>query len=182
VIAANDGFLHKLIGDGEKKLDFSLTVEWSNRSGIKFTGGGGFEVATHPHLSLGPVTIDDILIRLLGKVDPQPAISLEAGANIRGTLGPLVVVVQNMGISVNLMFDGGNAGPFDMQLGFKAPNGAGLSVDSGVIKGGGFLRLDSEKGEYIGALELEFEDLFSLKAIGIINTKMPDGSSGFSLL
>src|SRR4030095_12379410 len=44
------------------------------------------------------------------------------------------------------------------------------------------LRLDSEKGEYMGALELEFEDMFSLKAIGIINTKMPDGSKGFSLL
>ncbi len=182
VIAANDGFLRRLLGDGEKKLDFSLTVEWSNRSGIKFTGGGGFEVATHPHLSLGPVTIDDILIRLIGKVDPQPEISLEAGANIRGTLGPLVVVVQNMGISMSMVFQGGNAGPFDVQLGFKPPNGAGLSLDSGVIKGGGFLRLDSEKGEYIGALELDFEDMFSLKAIGIINTRIPDGSSGFSLL
>lgn len=182
VIAANDGFLHRLIGDGEKKLDFSLTVEWSNRSGIKFTGGGGFEVATHPHLSLGPITIDDILIRLLGKTDPQPAISLETGANIRGTLGPLVVVVQNMGLSMNLLFDSGNAGPFDIQLGFKPPNGAGLSIDSGVIKGGGFLRLDPDKGEYMGALELEFEDMFSLKAIGMINTKMPDGSNGFSLL
>ncbi|HSB02790.1 MAG TPA: hypothetical protein VLE49_19230, partial [Anaerolineales bacterium] len=35
VIAARDGFLHQLLGDGEKKLDFSLTVEWSNRNGIK---------------------------------------------------------------------------------------------------------------------------------------------------
>jgi hypothetical protein len=182
VIAASDGFLRHLLGDGEKKLDFSLTVEWSNRSGIKFTGGGGFEVATHPHLSLGPVTIDDILIRLLGKVDPEPKISLEAGANIRGTLGPLTVVIQNMGIAMNMIFQDGNAGPFDMQLGFKPPNGVGLSMDSGMIKGGGFLRLDLDKGEYIGALELEFEDRLSLKAIGIINTKMPDGSNGFSLL
>jgi hypothetical protein len=182
VIAASDGFLRHLLGDGEKKLDFSLTAEWSNRSGIKFTGGGGFEVATHPHLSLGPVTIDDILIRLLGKVDPEPAISLEAGANIRGTLGPLTVVVQNIGISMNMVFEDGNAGPFDLDLGFKPPNGAGLSIDSGVIKGGGFLRLDPVKGEYMGALELEFEDMFSLKAIGIITTKMPDGSNGFSLL
>lgn len=182
VIAASDGFIRQLIGDGEKKLDFSLTVEWSNRSGIKFTGGGGFEVATHPHLSLGPVTIDDILIRLLGKVDPEPAISFEAGANIRGTLGPLVIVIQNIGLSMNMVFEPGNAGPFDFDLGFKPPNGAGLSIDSGVIKGGGFLRLDPDKGEYVGALDLEFEDMFSLKAIGIINTKMPDGSNGFSLL
>ena len=31
-------------------------------------------------------------------------------------------------------------------------------------------------------MELEFKDLFSIKAFGIINTRMPDGSDGFSLL
>ncbi len=31
-------------------------------------------------------------------------------------------------------------------------------------------------------LELTFQDFLSLKAIGIISTKMPDGSDGFSLL
>lgn len=177
-----DGFLGDLLGGQSVTAPILLTLQWSNKSGIKFTGGGGFEVATHPHLSLGPITIDDILIRLLGKTDPQPAISLETGANIRGTLGPLVVVVQNIGVSMKLIFEAGNAGPFDVRLGFKPPNGAGLSVDSGVITGGGFLRLDPEKGEYMGALELDFQGMFSLKAIGIINTKMPDGSSGFSLL
>jgi hypothetical protein len=77
---------------------------------------------------------------------------------------------------------GGNAGPFGIETGFMPPKGVGLSVDSGLIKGGGFLRLDPEKGEYIGAMELDFQGIFSLKAFGIINTKMPDGSSGFSLL
>lgn len=42
--------------------------------------------------------------------------------------------------------------------------------------------MDTEKGEYIGALELSFQDLFDLKAVGIISTKLPDGSPGFSLL
>jgi hypothetical protein len=182
VIAASDGFLRHLLGDGEKKMDFSLALEWSNRSGIKFTGGGGFEVAAHPHLSLGPLTIDDILVRLLGKASPQPEVSLETGANLRGALGPLIVVVQNMGVSMNLNFQGGNAGPFDVQLGLKPPDGAGLAVDSGGIQGGGFLRFDPDKGEYMGVLELDFQGRFSLKAIGIINTRMPDGSNGFSLL
>jgi hypothetical protein len=58
----------------------------------------------------------------------------------------------------------------------------GLSLDTGPIKGGGFLYLDPAKGEYFGALELSFQGIIDLKAIGIINTKMPDGSSGFALL
>jgi hypothetical protein len=182
VIAASDGFLGKLLGEGEKKLDFSLGLEWSNKNGIKFTGGGGFEIATHPHLQLGPVTIEDLLIRFLGKVAPKPGISLEVGANIKGELGPLTAVVQNIGISLNATFNGGNSGPFALDVGFLPPTGVGLVIDAGGIKGGGFLGLNYDKGEYIGALELEFKGLFALKAVGIINTKMPDGSKGFSLL
>ncbi len=182
VIAASDGFLATLLGAGEKKLDFSLGIEWSNKNGIKFTGGGGFEIATHPHLQLGPVTIEDLLIRLLGKVSPVPGISLEVGANIKGELGPLKATVQNIGITLTASFQGGNVGPFGLNVGFKPPSGVGLAIDAGGFKGGGFLSLDYEKGEYIGALELEFKSLFTLKAVGIINTKMPDGSSGFSLL
>jgi hypothetical protein len=51
-----------------------------------------------------------------------------------------------------------------------------------VIRGGGYLYLDYEKGEYAGALELVFSGFLQLAAIGLINTKMPDGSPGFSLL
>ena len=64
----------------------------------------------------------------------------------------------------------------------KPPNGAGVVVDASMIKGGGYLYFDDEKGEYFGALELEFKELFTLKAVGIINTIMPDGSKGFSML
>src|SRR4029077_12362423 len=67
-------------------------------------------------------------------------------------------------------------------LDFVPPKGVGLELDAGVIKGGGFLSVDTAKGEYVGALELTFQDLITLKAIGIINTKMPDGSTGFALL
>src|SRR5207342_2524137 len=76
----------------------------------------------------------------------------------------------------------GNLGPVNLEIGFKPPNGVGLSLDAGVVKGGGFLLLDYEKGEYAGALELDFQGLFGFTAIGIINTKFPDGSEGFSLL
>ncbi len=179
----SDGFMKSILGDGETKLDIPLGVEWSSQHGIKFKGGGGFEVALHPHLTLGPISIPDLNIRLAGSIDPPPpGVMLEVGANIAGDLGPLQFVVMGIGFSMKAVFNNGSAGAFGIELGFKPPNGVGLSIDTGAIKGGGFLYLDYEKGEYIGALELEFQNLFSLKAIGIINTKMPDGSPGFSLL
>ncbi len=78
--------------------------------------------------------------------------------------------------------DSGGVLGYDITPKFKPPNGAGVRVNAEVIKGGGFLYLDDEKGEYFGSLELEFKNLFTLKAVGIINTIMPDGSDGFSML
>ena len=76
-----------------------------------------------------------------------------------------------MGAIVELAFSSGAdkaLGPVDLSLGFKPPNGVGLSIDAGVVKGGGYLYLDYEKGEYAGALELVFSGFLALKAIGII--------------
>ena len=50
-----------------------------------------------------------------------------------------------------------------------------------VFMGGGFLDLDEEAGLYSGILALSFGD-FALIAIGLIDTKMPDGSKGFSMV
>jgi hypothetical protein len=185
IVAAGqgDGFLSKLLGDSEVNVELPVGIDWSSESGLKFRGGGGFEVALHPHLTLGPIAIEELDIRLTGSTTPPPKVQLDLGVNVKGTLGPVVCVVQGVGVSLASIFEsGGNAGPFDIDVGFMPPKGVGLSVDTGLIKGGGFLRLDPEKGEYVGALELDFQGIFSLKAVGIINTKMPDGSRGFSLL
>jgi hypothetical protein len=177
-----DGFMRKIVGDADLSVAVPLGVQWSSVSGVTFKGSAAFEVALASHLSLGPIQIDQIVVRLAVMTDTQPKIALEVGAGISGSLGPLTVVVDQIGIGVFLTPVKGNAGPVDISLGFKPPKGAGLSLDVGCFKGGGFLMLDSEKGEYAGALELDFQGLFSLKAIGIVNTKMPDGSPGFALL
>ena len=113
------------------------------------------------------------------------AIPIEVGATIKGELGPLTAIVENMGLRARFTFPSdfsGNLGPVDLNLGFKPPSGIGLSIDAGVVKGGGYLYLDIEKEEYAGALELVVSDFLTLKAIGLITTRMPDGSRGFSLL
>ena len=58
---------------------------------------------------------------------------------------------------------------------FKAPDGVGMTIKAGPVKGGGYLFIDEAKGQYAGALELGFGD-FKLAALGLLNTKLPDGS------
>lgn len=174
-----DGFLQKVLSgvkvDAQAGVAFGMTL----LSGFTFRGGAKLAIEVGTHVVLGPVEINALRLALAPGNDQ---ITLEAGAVVKFDLGPLQAVVEDIGLRSAIQFRPGNLGPANLDVGFKPPRGVGLSLDAGGFKGGGFLRLDSEKGEYAGALELDFNGLFSVKAIGIINTKMPDGSKGFSLL
>jgi hypothetical protein len=66
-------------------------------------------------------------------------------------------------------------------FGFLPPTGVGLAVSASGITGGGFLAFDDANRRYSGALTLNFNDI-GLSAVGLITTRMPDGSAGFALL
>lgn len=174
-----DGFLQQVLSGVKVDAEAGVALGMTLLSGFTFTGGAKLAIEIGTHLALGPVHIEGLRFEL-GPSSDQ--ITLEAGAIVKFDLGPLHAVVEDIGLRSAIQFHPGNLGPVNLDVGFKPPSGVGLSLDAGGFKGGGFLRLDSEKGEYVGALELDFNGLFSVKAIGIINTKMPDGSKGFSLL
>jgi hypothetical protein len=184
VLAAGEGdsFIQKILGSGESRVEIPLGFEWSRRHGVRFTGSGAFEVSVHPHLHLGPISIDEVTVSLTVPSSHPPDVRIDLGAGISGELGPLQFFVRGVGLRTDATFARGNLGPLDVRLGFKPPDGIGLSIDAGGFKGGGFLIFDSAKGEYAGGLELEFQGIIDVKALGILNTKLPDGSPGFSLL
>jgi uncharacterized protein DUF6603 len=180
-LSGADGFISNVAGS-DIEANFSLGVGFSNRAGLYFKGNSGLEIKLPTHIELGPIEIQSLLISLLFKDDSIP---LNIGATFALNLGPLKAVVEDIGIKFDSRIKGdrsGNFGPLDIDLGFKPPNGIGLSIDASVIKGGGFLRFDPDKEEYDGMLELDLNGIVSIKAIALITTKMPDGSKGFSLL
>ena len=174
-----DGFLQKVLSGVHVEAQAALAFGLSLASGFQFRGGGQLALDIGTHLDVGPVRVEALRLALKPSND---ALALETGAVLRFQLGPMTAVVENLGLRSELRFKPGNLGPADLDVSFMPPNGVGLSLDAGGFKGGGFLRFDSARGEYAGALELDFHGLFSVKAIAIINTKMPDGSPGFSLL
>src|SRR5205085_1917192 len=50
------------------------------------------------------------------------------------------------------------------------------------ICGGGYLSINPQKHRYAGVLECSIADIVQVKIIGVLDTVLPDGSSGFSLL
>jgi len=177
-----DGFLTSILPSTHVEADFSVLMGVSTDRGFFFSGSSALEIRLPLHIPLGPASIEALTLEaaLSGGLIP-----LSLGADIRAVLGPIEAVVQNMGVTATLSFpphNGGNLGPLQLDIGFKSPTGIGLSVNAGPMTGGGFLSYDSATGEYIGALELSFQGIFSLKAVGIIDTRMPDGTAGYSLL
>jgi hypothetical protein len=180
--AGGDGFIATLLSGINLESAFDVDVRWSPSRGVRFEGSAALEIAIPSHVTLGPIEMLSLYLRLALQSDGSIPVELSGG--FKAALGPLTASVDRLGIIATFTFpkNGGNLGPAHVTFAFKPPNGVGLAVDAGVVKGGGYLYLDFEKGEYAGALELTVSNFLSLKAIGLINTKMPGGQPGFSLL
>jgi hypothetical protein len=176
-----DGFLTTLLGGGKIESNFDIGFTLAPDTGLRFHGSGTLEIKLPVHITLGPIDIQSVYLvaQLAGQSVP-----IELSAGLSAALGPLQASVDRMGAiaDISLPAGGGNLGPANIAFAFKPPNGVGLSLDAGVVSGGGFLYIDSARGQYAGAMQLEFADFLSLSAIGLIDTKLPDGSAGFSLL
>ncbi|MDF0645215.1 MAG: hypothetical protein P0111_14385 [Nitrospira sp.] len=176
-----DGFIGTILSAAKFSTQFDIAMGVS-RKGFYFEGSGGLEIQIPLHVNLAVVEIESLTVGI--GLTPQ-GLPISLGADLKANLGPLTAVVENMGVQAMFAFDDdhkGNLGPLDVGFAFKPPRGLGLAVDTGVVKGGGYLYFDFEKEEYAGALELAVMDIVTVKAIGLVTTRMPDGSKGFSLL
>lgn len=177
-----DGFLAAVVPADGFAVGGDLSLGVSHRDGPYFRGTSNLELRIPVGRRLGPVEVQSLTVSVTPSGGSVP---VSVGATFTAALGPVTVVVDRVGLTA--LFDGrpeqdGNLGPLDVSLGFKPPGGAGLSIDTGVVRGGGFLAFDPARGEYAGAMELEFADFLELKAVGLVSTRTPDGSKGFSLL
>lgn len=175
-----DEFVSNVGGQQVKAgMDFGLIAD--TNGGLRVDGGAGFK-ATFPGGEMlgGALTVHHIDLAL-GPGSNDRDVGLEISGAFAFKLGPFKGAIDRLGFALDADFREGNLGWLDLALGFRAPMGLGLSIDAAVVKGGGYLFIDKERGEYAGALELTIGAI-GIKAIVILSTKMPDGSPGWSLL
>ena len=157
-----------------------LEASWSHRDGLNIKGGAGLSTVLDLHKKAGPLRVDSLALALKG--GPQ-GLTGTVGVSGGASIGPVTASVAEVGAEVALKFSRGNLGPVDLGARFKPPTGIGLSVDAhGVVTGGGFLFRDEARSLYAGVMQLSIRDDITLKAFGLIATRMPDGSRGYSLL
>jgi hypothetical protein len=187
-VAAGDGFLSSLFPDGAGAA-FDLDLRWSRKKGLRLGEGTATEYTHRKSIELGPIKLTNLAVGIKPTTS-TPGVSLAATTDIEGALGPVAVTVRRLGIAIvlrsatkpNDVPDAvGALGPLDVGVAIKPPSGLGVAINAGPVSGGGFLDLDFERGEYAGVFELSIK-VVSLKAIGLVNTKLPDGRAGFSMI
>ena len=174
-----DGFLASILPADGITTTLNLTLSWSQRDGLRIQGGAGLRTTLALHQRAGPLQIDTLDLALTAQSDELDLDVTITGATL---LGPLTARVDSIGVTLALQFRRGNLGNADLDAHFKPPTGLGLVIDAAVVVGGGYLFFDAQKEEYGGILQLEMAETIAVKAIGLLTTRMPDGSKGFSLV
>ena len=144
-------------------------------------GGAGLDATLPVSLSVGVLTVNAVHVSVhAGPADALTDVSISAAL----TIGPVHALVDRIGLTGHVTFpkERGNLGILDLSVGFKPPSGVGLVIDAPIVVGGGFLIYDPKREEYGGMLQLEVAETIAFKAIGLLTTRMPDGSKGFSLV
>ena len=184
VISADDGdgFLQEILPAEGVRADFDLAIGWSNKKGLYFRGSAGLDAELPVNRSLfGVLTLNSVHLSI--ETDGS-GIQSSVATSISAQLGPVKALVDGAGLKTNFSFPdvGGNLGLLDLSLGFKPPSGIGLAISAPGVHGGGFLHFDPQKEEYSGIVELLIGEKIAVKALGLLVTRLPGGSKGYSLL
>jgi hypothetical protein len=172
-----DGFMKNLPG-GVVEVPVDLGVLADTEQGVRFDGGTGLKVNLPVSASLfGVFVVQYIALEL--RLAGEQTLEVRGGFSLK--LGPFQASVDQIGAKLDLAALAEGVDDLAALVQFAPPRGIGLVLDAGPVKGGGYLFIDAERGEYAGALELKFAN-FGIKAIALITTKRPDGSEGWSLL
>ncbi|MGH8718979.1 MAG: DUF6603 domain-containing protein [Burkholderiales bacterium] len=149
--------------------------------------GGGIPIQIPIGKSLGPVRLHHVLLNLdRDTAGESPRTLIGAALSFSAQIGPVLARTDRIGLKFALDFPDdkskANLHFANLDVGFLPPAGIGLAVDSDKVKGGGFLFRDEANHQYAGVMELSLSGIVALKAIGLISTRLPDGSKGYSLV
>jgi len=178
--ASSDGFVAKLLPGGGLNAKGDLGITWSAQDGLRFAGNVGLELGIPLHIALGPVMLQKLDLGVF--LAAKPILTTDARLDISASLGPFDIVIEGVGVrgefdlaKADRPADGAKLGPIRASVGFLAPRGGGLSLDTGTVTAGGFLRRDEVKGEYGGIVNVAFSDL-AIIGQGLIKPSATDFS------
>jgi hypothetical protein len=164
-----DGFVAKLLGGGGGAASATVTVGVDTTNGVTFQAGTKHRIDLPGSLSVPGVDLHGLEL----EIPTDRPTTFELTGTLAGQLGPIAAVIEGAGVRIAVDPTKLLGGQQPVALAVRPPTGAGLRVDAGLVRGGGFVAVHD--GEYGGALDLKLGPI-ELKAIGLV------GTSPFSLV
>lgn len=171
-----DGFLQTLLGVSPSDLRLPAPPQWSSVSGFSLSGLTGSHFTVPLNVNAGVVELKTL--ELAYQVTGGGFV-LNAGVTGDGSLGPLQVSFENVGVKLELT--PAALGQLTLTVSFLPPTGMGIVLNAGPIVGGGFLSIDAPNGRYAAVVQISLFGL-GIEGFALIDTKLPGGESGFSFL
>jgi hypothetical protein len=181
-----DGFVQEVARSDALTFDVPAEVRWSSRDGLSFNGRPTLAVDLPVSVRLGPVTLRDATLAVVegSAAGGAGSLALQVGVDVHGTFGPVAFVVEQPGFRLRFASPGDgtvDVGGFGVSFEFTPPRGVGLAIDAGLAQGGGLVRYDPATGRYGGVLAIRLSEI-AVQAVALLDTRLPDGQRGYSLL
>jgi hypothetical protein len=160
-----DKLLAKMIPGEAPAADTEPTaITLDTLNGLTFGEGKNHKIVLPVRFSFPGVELRELAIALPEGKD-QNSGRIDLMMTVAGKLGDVMgCVAEGAGVIIRWQEAGG------VEVLPKPPFAAGLRVNTGVLRGGGYLRYKEETGEYGGVLDLQFTKI-GVTAIGLIGTE-----------
>jgi hypothetical protein len=169
--AEQDGFVASNLPP-DAAASFALAAGLSTARGAYLRGSATLATRIPLSIAIGPVRISGLGVTL---TPVAGGAHLRVDTEIGGKIGPVTFLIDGVGLEARAARPTGGGGALDASLVPAAPRGVGLSIDAGLVKGGGYLRHDAAAGRYEGALALDALGV-AVKALGVLDTRPPTGA------
>jgi hypothetical protein len=154
---------------GSAHADVVLGVDTTR--GLTLGGGAGVRVVLPARPKFGPLDLREIVLELPN----NPPGTINVASTITASVGGVITaVVDGAGLHVRIDPATAGAGDNPLSVTIKTPTGIGVTLDTGLVRGGGFL--GQRSGGYGGALEMRMGPV-GIKAVGLLTLE-----PGFALV
>ena len=175
----NDSFLSQVLKNFYFKTDVSVGI--SKAKGFYFDAAKGLDSKQTKNIRLGAVHLNNVAFSVY---TVNSFTYLTVATDLVADLGPIKTILSGVGLKAGIKYNpnGGDIGPFSTDIAANAPSGLGVVVESDLIMGEGYLYFNPAAKQYAGVAHLTLNKKIKLNALGLLQTELPEGRDGYSLL
>ncbi|MGI8457659.1 MAG: DUF6603 domain-containing protein [Propionibacteriaceae bacterium] len=161
-IGIGGGPIATLLGGAGGSAQADVVLGFDTTRGLSLGGSASPKVVLPAHAGVGPLDLRELDLELPAGLPD----TIDLGGTFTVDLGGVVsATVEGPGVHLHVAPGQALTGANPLEISLKAPTGIGLSLDAGIISGGGFLGV--RPTGFGGALELALGPI-DVKAVGLL--------------